>query len=163
MSANPIHDVLIDGFWHSIAQLVLIKLGKWPKTYLPPKLTTGAMTGPEVVVGSSAGRGPATEDGRKKVRIFQTVPEGVVRVEIGDDVIEVGEMWDENERDVEVYLKKNGKTIARMKSGETPWFLWEDELRENVMKYGADAVAIDIVRWFEHPFEEIVRDIKGDE
>jgi len=31
------------------------------------------------------------------------------------------------------------------------------------MKYGADAVAIDIVRWFEHPFEEIVRDIKGDE
>jgi hypothetical protein len=90
-----------------------------------------------------------------------------VRIEIGEllnhETIRVRESWDEDERDYVIRLERNGKLILKMKSEETPWFFYSDDLIESRKRHGDVATAVDILRWFAHPIDEMLNALKAGE
>jgi hypothetical protein len=90
-----------------------------------------------------------------------------VRIEIGDllnhETIRVRESWDEDERDYVIRLERNGKLILKMKYEETPWFFYSGRLIESRRSRGDVATAVDILRWFTSPIDEMLNALKAGE
>jgi len=91
------------------------------------------------------------------VRILMPV-EGRMWIEVGGSRTVV--IVEEDPEDATIRLVRNGKLILKVPSGERPWFFRPDQLSESIKRRGADAVAIDVLRWFARPVDGIVREIE---
>jgi hypothetical protein len=109
------------------------------------------------------------EGAMKEVRIYHfwgPCRDAEVRIEIGDllnpEKIRIRESWDEHERDYVIRLERNGKLILKMKYEKTPWFFYSGRLIESRRSRGDVATAVDILRWFTRPIDEMLNELFPD-
>jgi hypothetical protein len=60
-----------------------------------------------------------------------------------------------------IRLERNGKLVLKMRSEETPWFFYSDDLIESRRRHGDVVTAVDILRWFTHPIDEMLNALKA--
>jgi hypothetical protein len=115
-------------------------------------------------------RGGAMNASSDRVRIYhyrRPYRDAEVRIEIDDllnhETIRIHESWDEDERDYVIRLERNGKLVLKMRSEETPWFFYSDDLVKSRRRHGDVTTAVDILRWFTHPIDEMLNALKAGE